>query len=223
MTIIHSFMDKTPCEYIVWSVLPTIRKEFAKCMLRNHNLNQKEIAEILELTPSAVSQYLSNKRGGIDIIDDQIQTEIDKSVKNIIKKGTSKFSKETCRICTILKTKKLSIKKTSYCKGCDKLCETAVWDILPVIRKEFSKNLIENYGFNQKRVSEVLGISEAAVSRYLSRKRGDIKISNKKILEEIKKSTKLIANGNIKTALEETCRICTILKSTEVKFGEKNS
>jgi predicted transcriptional regulator len=214
-------MEKIPCEYIVWNVLPTIRKEFAKSMIRNYNFNQNKIAEILELTPSAVSQYLSNKRGVVDIIDDQIQVEIDKSVRNIVKKRTTNFSTETCRICTILKNKKLAIKKTAYCKGCDKICETAVWEILPVIRKEFSKNLIKYHKFNQKKVSEVLGISEAAVSRYLSRKRGNIKISDRKIIEEIQKSTNRIAKGNNKTAFEETCRICTILKSSESKIGLK--
>lgn len=214
-------MEKIPCEYIVWNVLPTIRKEFAKSMMKNHGLNQKEIAKILNITSSAVSQYLSNKRGGIDITDHKILSEIDKSVKNIIQKRTSKFSNETCRICTLLKNKKLAIKKSEYCKGCDISCETAVWDILPVIRKEFAKNLIEFHKFNQKKVSEVLGISEAAVSRYLSRKRGNIKISDIKILEEIKKSSDRIAKRNGKTALNETCRICTILKSGEPKLGIK--
>ena len=221
MTNIQNFMEKIPCEYIVWNVLPKIRKEFTKSMMRNHGLNQKEVAEILGLTPSAISQYLSNKRGGIDIIDDQILVEIDKSVSDIVKKGTTKFPKEICRICTILKAKKLAIKKPEYCKGCDILCETAVWDILPVIRKEFSKNLMERHKFNQKKVSEVLGISEAAVSRYLSRKRGNIKISDNKIIEEIKKSTNKIAEGNYNTAFIETCRICTILKSSESKIAFK--
>lgn len=213
-------MDKTPCEYIVWNVLPIIRKEFAKSMMRNHGLNQKEVAEILELTPSAVSQYLSNKRGAIDITDNQILNEINQSVKNIIQK-TNALPTETCRICTILKTKNLASINEGYCKSCEISCETAVWEILPVIRKEFAKNLIKFHKFNQKKVSKVLGISEAAVSRYISRKRGNIEITDNKILKEIKKSSNLIAKGNGKTAFEETCRICTILKSGKSKLGIK--
>jgi predicted transcriptional regulator len=213
-------MDKTPCEYIVWNILPTIRKEFAKSMMRNHGLNQKEVAEILQLTPSAVSQYLSKKRGGIGITDDEILNEIDISVKNIIQK-TTELPMETCRICTILKTKKLAFINQVYCKGCEISCETAVWDILPFIRKEFAKNLIDFHKFNQKKVSKVLGISEAAVSRYLSRKRGNIEISDKKVLKEIKRSSARIAEGNGKTAFEETCRICTILKSGKSKLDIK--
>jgi hypothetical protein len=181
--------------------------------MKNHGLNQKEVAKILELTPSAVSQYISNKRGGVEIKEKEILREIDKSASIIINKGITQLSKETCRICTILKSKKLELKNLGYCKNCEILCETAVWEILPVIRKEFAKNLIEVYKFNQKKVSEILGISEAAVSRYRSRKRGNIKISDNKILNEIKKSTDRIVKDNANTVLAETCRICTLLKS----------
>ena len=55
-------MEKIPCEYIVWNVLPSIRKEFAKSLMKNYGLNQKQIAKIINLTPAAVSQYLSNSQ-----------------------------------------------------------------------------------------------------------------------------------------------------------------
>ena len=37
-------------------------------------------------------------------------------------------------------------------------CEIIVWNIVPIIRKEFAKNLIENHGLNQRKVAEKLGI-----------------------------------------------------------------
>jgi len=93
-------------------------------------------------------------------------------------------------------------------------CETIVWHILPVIRKEFTKSLIENHGFNQRKIASKLGITEAAVSRYLSGKRGNIEIPSDKILKEIKASASQIAHGNRKIVMQETCRICNLLKSS---------
>jgi len=43
-------------------------------------------------------------------------------------------------------------------------CEIIVWSVVPIIRKEFAKNLIENHGFIQRKAAEKLGITEATVS-----------------------------------------------------------
>ncbi len=187
--------------------------------MKNHGLNQKQIAEILELTPAAVSQYFSNKRGGIDITDKDILREIDKSARIIIEKGTAQLVSETCRICNLLKAKEQASTNIGYCKSNKISCETAVWNVLPVIRKEFAKNLIENHGLNQRKVADVLGITESAVSRYVSGKRGNLEISDNKILKEIQKSTNRIVERNDKTVLVEICRICNLLKSCELVKG----
>ena len=53
---------EAPCQKIVWDVLPAIRAaiavELVKC-----GVSQVEAARMLEIAPSAVSQYLSGKRG----------------------------------------------------------------------------------------------------------------------------------------------------------------
>ena len=77
-------MFKTPCEYMQWQGLPLIRKELVKSMINNHGINQKEAADVMGITPAAVSQYLSRKRGRISIIDVEIITEIDISAERII-------------------------------------------------------------------------------------------------------------------------------------------
>ena len=43
-------------------VIPSLRRELA-IHLSKEKLKQKEIAELLEITPAAVSQYLKQKRG----------------------------------------------------------------------------------------------------------------------------------------------------------------
>jgi len=209
-------MEKSPCERIIWDILPSIRKEFARSLIRNHNLNQKRVAEILKLTPPAVSQYLSNKRGGIEITDNDILSEIDKSARIIFENPSEKLNSETCRICNLLKSKELASIDIKCCESNEILCENVVWNILPVIRKEISKILIENNGFTRKKVADTLGITEAAVSRYLSRKRGNIEITDKNLLKEIQKSTRRIIKGDDSTVIVEVCRICTLLNSSKI-------
>jgi len=98
-------------------------------------------------------------------------------------------------------------------------CEIIVWSVVPIIRKEFAKSLIENHDLTQRAVADKLGITEAAVSRYVSGKRGALEITDNEILEEIKKSAKRIVKENGTTVIEETCRICRILKSREFIDG----
>ena len=76
-------MKRTPCEYMMWNGLPVIRKEIAESLISDYGLNQKETAQKLGVTPAAVCQYLSKKRGKIKIIDEEILTEINKSAKRI--------------------------------------------------------------------------------------------------------------------------------------------
>jgi len=54
---------KTPCEIIVWSMVPVIRKEFAKSLIENHDLAQRAVADKLGITEATVSRYVSGKRG----------------------------------------------------------------------------------------------------------------------------------------------------------------
>jgi len=95
-------MKRTPCEYMMWNGLPVIRKEIAESMIQDFGLNQKEAAEKLGVTPAAVCQYLSKKRGKIKIIDDTILKEINKSAERIINEADGAVISETCRICKIL-------------------------------------------------------------------------------------------------------------------------
>jgi predicted transcriptional regulator len=95
-------MKRTPCEYMMWNGLPVIRKEIAESMINNFGLNQKEAAQKLGVTPAAVCQYLSKKRGKIKIVDPQILNEINKSAERIIENKGNLIVPETCRICQIL-------------------------------------------------------------------------------------------------------------------------
>jgi len=98
-------MKRTPCEYMMWNGLPVIRKEIAESMINNFGLNQKEAAKKLGVTPAAVCQYISKKRGKIKIVDGDILKEINKSAEIIIQHEDGMVVSETCRICKILISK----------------------------------------------------------------------------------------------------------------------
>ncbi|MEA2054262.1 MAG: helix-turn-helix domain-containing protein [Candidatus Thermoplasmatota archaeon] len=80
--------------------------------------------------------------------------------------------------------------------------------------------MMEDYGLSQKEVAEKLGLSSAAISQYLSDKRGKGKmgIINEQILNQIKKSAKRIINGN--DVIKEICRICEMLRSKGIESME---
>ncbi|MFO8078587.1 MAG: helix-turn-helix domain-containing protein [Thermoplasmatota archaeon] len=109
-------MKQTPCEFMMWNGLPVIRRELAESMINNHDLTQKETAEKLGVTPAAICQYVSGKRGKIRIIDKKILKEIDSSAKKIIEKGPSIVVHETCRICKIMRGSGIF---SFYCDACN--------------------------------------------------------------------------------------------------------
>jgi len=111
-------MQRTPCEYMLWNGIPAIRKELAETMIKQYGLSQREAAEKLGITPSAVCQYLSKKRGKTDIFDDTIIEEISLSAERIVKNDESIIVLETCHICKIVQK----------IKGFSVLCEDSQKD-----------------------------------------------------------------------------------------------
>ena len=101
-------MRRTPCEYMMWNGIPAIRKELAETMIKQFGLSQREAAEKLGLTPAAVCQYLSKKRGKNDIFDQTIIKEITISAQRIIKNDGTDIVIETCRICRLVQKQKPS-------------------------------------------------------------------------------------------------------------------
>jgi len=114
---------KPPCELIVWYVIPTIRAELAKELVKM-GMSQKDISERLGITQSAVSQYIKDKRGkGIPV-----NKEVRKGIKLLAKQVMAEKSpKDTipgiCMICAIVKNSgslcDLHRKDDSGLEGCD--------------------------------------------------------------------------------------------------------
>jgi len=98
-------MHRTPCEQLIWNGIPAIRKELAEALIKEFGLSQREAAEKLGLTPAAICQYLSKKRGKTDAFDEAIIKEITISAQRIMNNDGSDAIIETCRICQLVQKK----------------------------------------------------------------------------------------------------------------------
>ncbi|MDR3102445.1 MAG: transcriptional regulator [Methanocalculaceae archaeon] len=97
-------MVKTPCQEIVWNTIPALQAALA-VELASRGVSQIKVAKALSVAPSAVSQYLSGKRGYRVIFDDDIKEFISKLAEDI-NNGTipeSELSNKFCTICRHLR------------------------------------------------------------------------------------------------------------------------
>ena len=53
---------KTPCEIIVWNIVPVIKSEFAKRLVNEFGLSQRETSIKLGTTEASISQYILGKK-----------------------------------------------------------------------------------------------------------------------------------------------------------------
>ena len=89
--------------------------------------------------------------------------------------------------------------------------EIEVWYIIPAVRKELALALTKEHGLSYEKAGDILGISKAAISQYLSNKRANkVKLSGE-VKKEIKKSAKVIV-VNSKLAMGEMQRIMKLMK-----------
>jgi len=93
--------------------------------------------------------------------------------------------------------------------------EIEVWYIIPALRREIAKSMIDDYKLTQKQVAELLGLTEAAVSQYLSSKRAKGVVFSNAVLDEIKKSAKKITEDK-KLLVNEMIRLCNLIDVKQI-------
>ena len=96
---------KPPCEMVVWYVIPAIRSELAKDLLKL-GMKQKDISELMDITQPAVSQYLTDKRGSGIQFNDEVKELISDFADDLYNgnAGKSDIISRTCSICKKIKT-----------------------------------------------------------------------------------------------------------------------
>lgn len=87
-------------------------------------------------------------------------------------------------------------------------CEIIVFYLLPSIRAELSKKLIE-LGLTQQEVSQKLDMTPAAVSQYVKGKRGTAVDFDEELQEDIKDLAEDIVDGSVESSAERICEICS--------------
>ncbi len=96
-------------------------------------------------------------------------------------------------------------------------CEIVVWYVIPSIRSELAKELL-SLGMKQKEISEVLDITQPAVSQYISDKRGHGIKFEPEIQQMIKDFALLLVKGEASQVdiIPKICQICKRIKAEEV-------
>lgn len=94
-------------------------------------------------------------------------------------------------------------------------CEKAVWYYLPQIRADLAKELVKT-GMTQSQAAKLLGVTPAAVSQYLHKKRGLQPIKSKAYRQEINVVAEQIIKGSTGNEVQGlVCKCCHILKDEE--------
>jgi hypothetical protein len=97
-------------------------------------------------------------------------------------------------------------------------CVVVVQYLLPAIRAKVAEELIKKYGLKSKDVAEKLKLTQAAISQYLSSKRGEKGIE---ILERSENAIKIIDELTYKIVNEQVsfdegveivCQLCQTLR-----------
>lgn len=104
-------MTRTPCEQHQWSIIPSIRRELAICLVEVFELTQSEAARKMDVTPAAISQYLNGKRGN-GVVDKGIRYEVAYSADIINKNGKIAVQTELCRLCALVRENNVKRKET---------------------------------------------------------------------------------------------------------------
>jgi predicted transcriptional regulator len=93
---------EAPCQKVVWEVLPAIKAAIAAELVRQGS-SQVETSRMLDMAPSAISQYLSGKRGYRIEFEDEMKASIELLARDLIDKKPVNLVQRTCDICRQLR------------------------------------------------------------------------------------------------------------------------
>jgi predicted transcriptional regulator len=89
---------ETPCQKIVWDLVPAIRASLAIELVKKGQ-SQAASAKLLGIAPSAVSQYISGKRGYRIEFQGETKDLIEKLAQDLIENKVDDFVVKICQIC----------------------------------------------------------------------------------------------------------------------------
>jgi uncharacterized protein len=94
--------------------------------------------------------------------------------------------------------------------------EIEVWYVIPAVRRELAKRLVSS-GLSQRQVARKLDVTEAAISQYLSNKRGISYDYPPKLQEAMAKACEqIVSSKDPLTVRREIVRICALMKKEKI-------
>lgn len=216
------------CEHAVPRFLPGLRAHVARSLSRQHGLTQEEIADHLGVTQAAVSHYLTRRRGRGWPQESRLRQHAEKLAGRVAD-GLSgpRLTAAICGACT-------SFRQTEGVGPCRCVldgvsrpeflfalgekggfprqpCENLVVErLLPYLRSQVAHRLAAERG--QTETAEILGVSQPAVSQYLTTDRGqDRELEGHPAVErEVDGLTRAFREGMADAERRETlCAACT--------------
>ena len=94
-------------------------------------------------------------------------------------------------------------------------CEIMVQKVLPSIRAELARNMMAEHECTQQKVAETLGLSRAAVSQYVSEKRGaeiDFSEDTKEVIGNL--AVELLEDISTKDKITGMCNACRFVQKS---------
>ena len=97
------FCLKSPCELVIWYLLPSVRSELAKELVKI-GFSQKEVAKRLGISEAAVSHYVKEKRGKKIDLDKEARNEIKRLASDMASsEAATNLIPRTCEICILVR------------------------------------------------------------------------------------------------------------------------
>lgn len=94
-------------------------------------------------------------------------------------------------------------------------CEVSMWYVVPYIRSHLAISMVKDLDLKQAEAARMLGVTNAAVSQYLSGKRGRSTLEDEKITAEIRRSAaKIVGAGDDGVVVTEICRLCKLIAAS---------
>ena len=122
-----------PCEVGVQTVLPAIRALMARTIVEKHGMKEKQVAELLGLSQSAISRYTKKNRGSVIAIENvpEVQKLVDQMINLLLHEKphqTTEILELLCQTCKVIREKGL------MCKLCQKKARENLADICAFCR-----------------------------------------------------------------------------------------
>jgi len=96
------------CERVVFYILPAIRAQLARVLVKEYGVPQQKVAELMGLTSAAVSQYINSKRGAELALSSSVMEHIHACARQMLSRNVEEGY--ICKICHLIQSEGIILK-----------------------------------------------------------------------------------------------------------------